>query len=137
DTIRQYPWNVEGWWSALAAVVGPASQSEALYRLATGQRPTEFVDVDRRLRYDDPRSSALNLKWNLASQKPSTIAQAVSLVRDLTGWPDPFVGGADRLPDWIDSSPTRGVLGVEALRKRDVREVRAHLEGASSAIHTS
>ena len=137
DTIRQYPWNVEGWWSALAAVVGPASHSEALYRLATGQRPTEFVDIDRRLRYDDARSGSLNVKWNLASQKPATIAQAVSLISDLSGWPDPFIGGASGLEGWKESSPSRGVLSMKGLTTQDLKQVDAHLSAARSAIHAS
>jgi hypothetical protein len=136
ETIRTYPWNVENWWSALAAVAGPASQSEALYRLVANQRPTEFLDVDRRLRWDEPeRSQALNSKWNLAGQSIETMQVAIDLIIGLSGWPDPFLGGVGSLVDWNRSSPTRGVVSVSGLAGLGEEKVRAHLGAALSALH--
>lgn len=138
DTIRQYPWNVEGWWSALAAVVGPASQSEALYRLVTDQRPTQFIDVDRRLRYDEPeRSKALNSRWNLASRSVADISTAVGLIADLSGWPDPFLGGVGNLSAWKMLVPTSNALDLRAITKRDPRNITAHLQCAREAVHVN
>lgn len=137
QTIRQYPWNVEVWWSALAAVAGPASQSEALYRLVTDQRPTEFIDVDRRLRYDDPRSKWLNTRWNLSSQTPEAIAAVVGLISDLSGWPDPFEGGVESLPMWGSRWPSRNVLPLKGMSALGEDRVRAHVESAVEAVHVN
>jgi hypothetical protein len=142
DSIRDYPWNVPGWWSALAAVVGPASHSESLYRLANDQRPTEFIDIDRHLRYDErDRSRSLTTKWNLASaEDPSVIASAVSLVRDWSGWPDPFIGGVEKLGAWRELTLTRNLLGFSGIAKRATthdgeREIRAHIAAAAESLH--
>lgn len=138
QTIRQYPWNVEVWWSALAAVAGPASQSEALYRLVTDQRPTEFIDVDRRLRYDEPgRSQWLNTKWNLKSQSPEAITQVVQLISDLSGWPDPFEGGVELLGKWISHHPSRNVLPLTGMTALGEDRVRAHLDTALEGLHVN
>lgn len=138
ETIRNYPWNVEMWWSSLAAVVGPASQSEALYRLATTQRPTQFIDVDRRLRYEYPDlSTSLNEKWNLVSRRRDDLALASRLLSGLSGWPDPFLDGVDSLPKWCETTPTRNALGADSLTKVDVPTVQAHLSGARRAIHAN
>ena len=95
------------WWSALAAVVGPASLSEHIYRLATSQRPGEFLDADRRLRYEEPnRSSALDSKWNLTGDAPAIIVKFVEMVMDWTGWPDPFIGGLESISTWQQVNPT-------------------------------
>lgn len=138
QTIRTYPWNVEGWWSALAAVVGPSSHTEALYRLVTEQRPTEFIDVDRRLRYDEPeRSRALNSRWNLANDTHETVATAVELVRDLSGWPDPFLDGVEALGTWNVVRPTRNVLPTKGITKLGEAKVDAHLTRAMHALHVN
>lgn len=138
DTIRSYAWNAETWWSAMAAAVGPSSHSEALYRLATSQRPNEFVDVDRRLRYDEPeRSKALNSRWNLVSANADVLRTAVGLIRDLSGWEDPFLGGAGSIGDWKTSAPTRNVLPAAGLTKIDPAKLAAHLASARTALHVN
>lgn len=138
DSIREYHWNVELWWSALAAVAGPASLSEAVFQLATNQRATQFVDVDLRLRRDyGERAEALNSDWNLSSETPGTIAAAASLIRDISGWPDPFVGGAEGIAAWRVVSPTRNVLYLNALTKQPKPLVEAHLECAREAVHVN
>lgn len=136
DTIRNYAWNAEPWWSALAASVGPASLSEAIYRLATEQRPNEFVDIDRRLRYDEPeRSSALNTKWNLKNAEVDTLESVVGLIEDLTGWVDPFEGGVSNLKEWQVVNPTARALPLKGILTADRSMVQAHLSGARRAIH--
>jgi hypothetical protein len=138
ETIRNYPWNVETWWSALAAAVGPHSHSEALYKLVTTQRPTEFIDVDRRLRYDEPeRSAALNSKWNLSSSTNEDLILATGLIADLSGWPDPFRGGVGGLDRWTEVRPTRNVLSTTGLAQQDPAKVDAHLANALEAIHVN
>lgn len=136
DTIRSYAWNAETWWSAMAAAVGPSSHSEALYRLATTQRPNEFLDVDRRLRYDEPvRSQALNTRWNLVSANADVLQTAVGLIRDLSGWEDPFLDGASGTSGWKTSTPTRNVLPATGLTKVDTAKLAAHLASARTALH--
>lgn len=138
DTIRTYAWNAETWWSALAAVVGPASHSEAIYRLVTSQRPNEFIDMDRRLRYDEPaRSRALNSKWNLANSKADTLATTVSLIQDLSGWPDPFFGGVGSLEGWPVYETTGNVLPTAGITNVPTQTLAAHLNAALNSMHTN
>lgn len=136
DTIRTYAWNAETWWSALAAAVGPSSSSESLYRLATHQRPSEFMDADRRLRWEEPdRSRWLNSKWNLTETTPEALSAVVSLVTDLSGWPDPFLGGVVSLETWPEVSPDRGVLQVDGITKANPVEIEHHVARAGAALH--
>lgn len=138
DSIREYHWNVELWWSALAAVVGPASLSEAVYRLALNQRATEFVDVDLRLRRDyRSQASALDANWNLISSDLDTIVKAVELIRAMSGWPDPFLGGVQATRRWKEVWPTRNVLRVSGITKKPRRHVETHLSCAREALHTN
>lgn len=138
DTIRTYAWNAETWWSALAAAVGPASHSEAIYRLVTNQRPNEFLDMDRRLRYDEPeRSKFLNTKWNLTSSTPQALSAVAGLISDLSGWPDPFYGGADLLEAWHEMKPTRNVLNIKGLTLVDPDHRDAHLDAARLACNVN
>ena len=136
ETIRAYAWNAETWWSALAAAVGPASNSESLYRLATTQRPSEFLDADRRLRWEEPaRSRFLNSKWNLVGSDTEALSTIVAWITDLSGWPDPFLGGANTLDTWVQVRPARGVLQVQGITNEPIDRLQAQLAGAATAIH--
>lgn len=136
ETIRIYSWNAEMWWSALAAVVGPASLSEHIFQTAATQRPGQFLDTDRRLRYEEPnRSLCLNTKWNLADDRPETISTFVGLVMDWTGWPDPFIGGHDSISGWDRVSPTRATLKKDGLTNKSDDEIKRHLDAAKRSIH--
>lgn len=138
DTIRTYAWNAETWWSALAAAVGPASHSEAIYRLVTGQRPNEFLDMDRRLRYDEPeRSKWLSTKWNLVSSSNDALSAVSGWISDLSGWPDPFRGGLAGLPLWRTISPTRNVMNLSGITKMDPHVRSSHLSAAREALHVN
>lgn len=138
DTIRTYAWNAEMWWSALAAAVGPASHSEAIYRMVTSQRPNEFLDMDRRLRYDEPdRARFLSTKWNLVSSSTECLTAVCGLISDLSGWPDPFLGGLEGLREWPVSTPTRNVLNLTGITKTDAAIRSAHLGAARRAVHVN
>jgi hypothetical protein len=138
DTIRTYAWNAETWWSALAAAVGPASHSEAIYRMVTNQRPNEFLDMDRRLRYDEPdRAAFLNTKWNLTSSTPECLQAVAGLISDLSGWPDPFLDGVAELDKWSINKPTRNVLNLSGVTKLDPAIRRAHLDAARIGMHVN
>jgi hypothetical protein len=138
DTIRTYAWNAETWWSALAAAVGPASHSEAIYRLVTNQRPNEFLDMDRRLRYDEPdRAKFLSTKWNLVSSSAECLTAVAGLISELSGWPDPFLGGSDSLGSWSTTTPTRNVMNLTGITKLDPVIRAAHLHFARQSCHVN
>lgn len=138
DTIRTYAWNAETWWSALAAVVGPSSHSEALYRMVTNQRPNEFLDMDRRLRYDEPeRSKYLSTKWNLTSSSGPALEAVAGLISDLSGWPDPFIGGAKELARWSVTRPTRNVMNLRGITQLSPAIRDGHLEAAKLATNVN
>jgi hypothetical protein len=138
DTIRTYAWNAETWWSALAAVVGPSSHSEAIYRLVSSQRPNEFLDMDRRLRYDEPeRARYLNTKWNLTSSSDEALVAVTGLIADLSGWPDPFKSGVASLTAWSSTTPTRNVMNLTGITKLDPGHRDAHLDAARLACNVN
>ncbi|WP_289019289.1 hypothetical protein [uncultured Ornithinimicrobium sp.] len=138
DTIRTYAWNAETWWSALAAVVGPASHSEAIYRMVTNQRPNEFLDMDRRLRYEEPeRARFLNTKWNLTSSSGECISAVSGLISDLSGWPDPFLGGLEGFGSWLVTVPTRNVMNLGGITKLDPEVRKTHLNSARRGAHVN
>lgn len=147
-TIRDYPHNVPMWWSALAAAVGPASLSEQVYQVAATQRPTEFVDTVNRLRAEGhlvPGSPAAHLddNWNLRTQALTDVAPVVRWISSLSGWPDPFRGGAERLNDWLAVPlSTAGKLLTSGLPAgttptEKVEKFKAHLRASLSAVHTN
>lgn len=148
-TIRQYPWNVEAWWSALAAVAGPASLSESIYQVAIQQRPTEFVDVDRRLRYDYPtEAAALRSDWNVAGSTVESMTLAVKLINELSGWIDPF-GDVDQVVAWPQEKATGNILTLKrtpatktrpatpGLNAIDLDALDLHLLCARTAVHVN
>lgn len=147
-TIRDYPANVPMWWGALAAAVGPASLSEQVYQTAANQRPTEFVDIVNRLRaeaHEVEAAPALHLdeKWNLRTQSLADIAPVTRWVSSLSGWPDPFRGGAAHLDQWkavpLDRHGKLSTAGLPAGKNEGerVEAFKAHLRASLGAIHTN
>lgn len=169
-TIRDYAHTVPMWWGCLAAAVGPASLSEQIYSLAANQRPTEFVDVVNRLRaegslLDESLAEALDDSWNIRAPdnskrkktaedkakakaetealRLSNIPPVVRWISSLSGWPDPFRGGAQNLRDWkAVQLPRSGKLLTTGLPKADtvseqVELFKANLRESLSAVHTN
>lgn len=147
-TIRDYSYNVPMWWSALAAAVGPASVSEQIYQVAANQRPTEFIDTVNKLRteshlVESAPAAFLDDKWNLRSQTAESIAPVTRWITSLSGWPDPFRGGAGRLGDWTRVAlDTHGKLSTTGLPKaasetERVELFKAHLRASLGAVHTN
>lgn len=147
-TIRDYAYNVPMWWSALAAAVGPASVSEQLYQLAANQRPTEFVDAVNRLRteshlVDTAPAAFLDDKWNLRNQQPESFAPVVRWITSLSGWPDPFRGGAENLGEWqrvglnVHGKLSTTGLPASTSTTEGVEKFKAHLRASLAAVHTN
>lgn len=159
-TIRDYPHNVPMWWSALAAAVGPASLSEQVYQVAANQRPVEFVDIVNRLRAEshlvkdfealkpahlrrDPPAEHLDDSWNLRTQGIADVAPVVDWISGLSGWPDPFRGGAQSLQDWTAVPlATAGRLLTSGLptgatAQERIEKYKAHLRHSLGAVHTN
>ncbi len=147
-TIRDYAHTVPMWWSCLAAAVGPASLSEQIYQVAANQRPTEFVDTVNRLRAESHQSPSapanhLDDNWNLRTQAVSDIAPVVRWISSLSGWPDPFRGGAEDLHTWVAAPlPVHGKLLTSGLPDGDsveerVEKFKAHLRASLDAVHTN
>lgn len=147
-TIRDYPSNVPMWWSCLAAAVGPASISEQIYQVAANQRPVEFVDTVNRLRAEghmvaDSPAEHLDDNWNLRSPALTDVAPVVRWISSLSGWPDPFRGGAANLSKW-EAVPldTAGKLLTSGLPNggsaaEQVEKFKAHLRASLGAVHTN
>lgn len=147
-TIRDYPHNVPMWWSCLAAAVGPASISEQIYQVAARQRPTEFVDTVNRLRaeghlVDQAPAPHLDDNWNLRTQALSDVAPVVRWISSLSGWPDPFRGGAGNLSKWkpvplsVAGKLLTSGLPEGASTDERVEKFKAHLRSSLSAVHTN
>lgn len=146
-TIRDYPHNVPLWWSSLAAAVGPATLSESLYQTAARQAPIAFVDSVNRLRAEShlvkgAPAQHLNDDWNLRSQSPEAIAAVTKWISSLSGWPDPFLGGASGLKDWVRVPlASRGRLLTKLPSAPSMPErlelFRAHFRASLMAVHTN
>jgi hypothetical protein len=147
-TIRDYPYNVPMWWSCLAAAVGPASLSEQVYQVAATQRPTEFVDTVNRLRAEGSHAKGtpaahLDDNWNLRTQSLGDITPVVRWISSLSGWPDPFRGGAEGLSAWTAVPlTTAGKLLTSGLPQGGdtadrVERFKAHLRASLGAVHTN
>jgi hypothetical protein len=138
DSIRTYAFNVPMWWSALAAAVGPSSLSEQLFQLASQQRPNDFESVTHRLRSESPEvSERLTDDWNLRTNDVQTAGVVAKWISEISGWPDPFLGGTASLTDWRIVEPVRGVLKLSGLPLGGVEGVRRHLDASVRALHTS
>lgn len=144
ETIRQYAFNVPMWWSAMAAAVGPGSISEQIYRLASEQRPNDFVSVDRRLRFEetDRAARALTEKWNLRDQSPETLAHVTEWIGEISGWPDPFWGGVASITDWPLVPVESGLLSLSGGLpivdgQASIPEFNRHLTNSLAAFHTA
>ena len=146
-TIRDYPYNVPLWWSSLAAAVGPASLSEAIYQTAARQAPIEFVDAVNRLRaeshlVDGAPAQHLNDDWNLRSQSVEAITAVTRWISSISGWPDPFLGGVENLADWV-RVPLHGrgrlltSLPAAATIPERLELFRAHFRQSLEAVHTN
>lgn len=147
-TFRDYPHNVPMWWSCLAAAVGPASISEQIYQVAANQRPTEFVDTVNRLRAEShlvegSPAPHLDDNWNLRTQTPDAVAAVTRWITSISGWPDPFRGGAEHLDKWVPVDlGVRGKLLTSGLPpgatlEERVEKVKAHYRASLSAVHTN
>jgi len=146
-TIRDYAHTVPMWWSCLAAAVGPASISEQIYQLAANQRPTEFVDTVNRLRAEsqDPGAPANHLddSWNLRTQGLRDVGPVVRWITSISGWPDPFLGGAENLDQWrpvpLTTSGQLQTTGLPEGRSQEerVEKFKAHLRASLEAVHTN
>jgi hypothetical protein len=149
DTIREYAFNVPMWWSCLAAAVGPASLSEALFQLASTQRPNQFLSVVHQLRSEGVGvagwvSDYLDDEWNLP-KVPSTdaIVAVLDWLTRISGWPDPLNGGTAGLSDWRRAELTdRGFLLIDGLPLPDdplpvrLAEFKNQLRSSLEAFHT-
>lgn len=149
-TFAKYPYNVPLWWSCLAASVGPASLSEAVYQTAATQAPVDFVNAVNRLRaeshlIESSPAQYLNDDWNLRSQGPESVAAVVRWVSSLSGWPDPFLDGAGNLSEWVQKPlPHRGSLRTTGLPQVEggsleerVEAFRGHFRESLRAVHTN
>lgn len=141
ETIRKYHYNVPMWWSALAAAVGPASLSESLYQLAANQGPNEFLSVTHRLRSENqPVADAMDDKWNIRAAGPDSLAKVAQWITAISGWPDPFLDGVTRLPDWIRLPLDRATLAVSKMPSGvgDPLDVLSgHLRRALHSMHSA
>jgi hypothetical protein len=80
---------------------------------------------------------SLDSKWNLRGTDAATLAAAVSLISDMSGWPDPFLGGVEHLDHWVEVMPTRNALSLKAITRTSENRLRAHLACAREAVHVN
>jgi hypothetical protein len=147
DTIREYAFNVPMWWSCLAAAVGPASLSEALFQLASTQRPNQFLGVVHQLRSEGAGvagwvSDYLDDDWNIPTPSTDAFIAVLDWLTRISGWPDPLAGGMEGLPDWRRVELTdRGLLLIDGLPLPEddlpvrLAEFKRQLRSALDAFH--
>jgi hypothetical protein len=139
-----YGFNVNTWWSCLAGAVGPGSVSEQVYSRVSSMRATDFPETVNRLALEDPDVAGhLDGSWRLAGKTLADVAPVIGWISSLSGWPDPLLGGADRLQHWRPVSPASDIMQIRALPLKDsppADRTAALLDALISvltAVHTS
>lgn len=131
-------YNVPLWWSALAATVGPGSSTEQIYLTVKNQRQDQYRELTHRLRYEWPETDELlGANWKIVTSELDGLARVVSWVSSLSGWPDPFMGGAGALDAWATTSLIGGSLSTKGgalLEPGAVTGTSALARGLRSAI---
>ena len=145
DTYYEHAYNASVWWPTIAAAVGPASLTEAVYQRVATMRPHDFIDAVNRLdreRQASGQPAWLNDDWNLVDQSVATIERVFKWLTSLTGWRDPVRGGADAIHTWdsVDIS-TSGMVYIAGQHyqetKADPAAAAAHIGGAVNAVNAN
>ena len=134
-SYRDYGYNVEIWWSTMAAAVGSMSQSETIYSMIRNMRPLDYVNTVHQLQreFQFAGEPVFDDKLNLRSSRLNGIQSAFNWIFDVSGWSDPVYGGITGMDEWVTLSVDPKSHGIVSLKPSEISDP----EGDAARIGTS
>lgn len=135
SSYRDYGYNVEIWWSTMAAAVGSTSQSETIYSLVRNMRPLDYVNTVHQLQreFQHAGEPIFDDKLNLRNSRMSGIKDAFEWIHDVSGWSDPVHGSIGGMDNWITVAIDQKNFGIVSLTPGEITDPIADAAGIDSA----
>jgi hypothetical protein len=135
SSYRDYGYNVEIWWSTMAAAVGSTSQSETIYSLVRNMRPLDYVNTVHQLQreFQHAGEPIFDDKLNLRNSQMSGIKDAFEWIHDVSGWSDPVHGSIEGMDSWITVAIDQKNYGIVSLTPGEITDPIADAAGIDSA----
>jgi hypothetical protein len=141
-SYRDYGYNVEIWWSTMAAAVGSMSQSETIYSMVRNMRPLDYVNTVHQLQreFQHAGEPIFDDKLNLRNSRMSGIKDAFDWIHDVSGWSDPVHGSIEGMDKWITVAIDQKNYGVVSLTPSEIKDPiadAARIDSASNALNAN
>lgn len=141
-SYRDYGYNVEIWWSTMAAAVGSMSQSETIYSMIRNMRPLDYVNTVHQLQREFQNSGEpiFDDKLNLRSSRISGIKKTFEWIIDVSGWSDPVYESVEQMDKWITikvNSDQHGIVSLKPSEITDPAGDASRIESASKALNAN
>jgi len=123
-SYRDYGYNVEIWWSTMAAAVGSMSQSESIYSMVRNMRPLDYVNAVHQLQreFHHAGEPIFDDKLNLRSGRLLGIKEAFNWIYDVSGWDDPVHGSINKMDSWITIPIDDNSHGAVSLKPSEISD---------------
>jgi hypothetical protein len=110
SSYRDYGYNVEIWWSTMAAAVGAMSQSEMIYSMIRNMRPLDYVNTVHQLQreFQHAGEPIFDDKLNLRNSRITGISESFKWLHDISGWSDPVYGSIDSMSQLMSIQTNMG-----------------------------
>ena len=121
-SYRDYGYNVEIWWSTMAAAVGSMSQSETIYSMIRNMRPLDYVNTVHQLQreFHHAGEPIFDDKLNLRNSRMAGIKTTFEWIHDVSGWSDPVHGFIEGMDKWITINVAPASQGVVSLKPSEI-----------------
>ena len=141
-SYRDYGYNVEIWWSTMAAAVGSMSQSETIYSMIRNMRPLDYVNTVHQLQREFQFSGEpmFDDKLNLRSGRMPGIKTAFEWIHDISGWNDPVHGSIENMDQWITINVNPDSHGIVSLKPSEITDPvvdASRIDSASKALNAN
>ncbi len=136
-SYRDYGYNVEIWWSTMAAAVGSMSQSETIYSMIRNMRPLDYVNTVHQLQreFQQTGEPIFDDKLNLRNSRLAGITDAFKWIHDISGWNDPIQGSIEGMKEWITVSVNDNQHGMVSLKPSEIIDPKSDASRIRSSIH--
>lgn len=141
-SYRDYGYNVEIWWSTMAAAVGSMSQSETIYSMIRNMRPLDYVNTVHQLQreFQHAGEPIFDDKLNLRNSRMAGIKDAFEWIHDVSGWSDPIHGSIPGMDKWITIAVDPKHHGTVSLKPSEISDptaAAARINTAANALNAN
>jgi hypothetical protein len=141
-SYRDYGYNVEIWWSTMAAAVGSMSQSETIYSMIRNMRPLDYVNTVNQLQreFQQGGEPIFDDKLNLRNSRLLGIKNTFEWIHDISGWNDPVYGSIANMENWLTINVDIQHHGVVSLKPSEITDPigdAARINSASNALNAN